>query len=294
MITTLWLKTFCTLVDVAHFTKTSEKLFMTQSGVSQHIKKLERQLGTALLIREGKSFSLTEAGSKLYLHGQELLKNTDELVSLIKEDDPLVGTVKISSPGSVGLKLYSHLLDLQECHPNLIIDYIFAPNSLVEQYVNERKINIGLVTELSNTSKLMKKEIALEPLVLVTHKEISTINWNTLMALGFISHPDAEHHANLLLKENFAQFEHVDKFRHKGFSNQISLILEPVSRGIGFTVLPLYAVKAFHKKEQIQMHPLENPVSEPLFLCTNHHAFETNRTKHIKVIIEDFLKGLLA
>lgn len=62
MINQVWLKTFCTLVEVGHFTKTAEKLFMTQSGVSQHIKKLELQLDVALLNRDGKSFILTDSG----------------------------------------------------------------------------------------------------------------------------------------------------------------------------------------------------------------------------------------
>ena len=53
MINLSWLKTFCTLADAEHFTKTAELLFMTQSGVSQHIKKLEQQLDTPLLIRDG-------------------------------------------------------------------------------------------------------------------------------------------------------------------------------------------------------------------------------------------------
>lgn len=48
MINTSWLRTFCTLVEVGHFTRTAERLHMTQSGVSQHIHKLEEQLGTEL------------------------------------------------------------------------------------------------------------------------------------------------------------------------------------------------------------------------------------------------------
>jgi DNA-binding transcriptional LysR family regulator len=40
-----WLKTFVTLIDTGHFTKTAEKLFMTQPGVSQHINKLENSCG---------------------------------------------------------------------------------------------------------------------------------------------------------------------------------------------------------------------------------------------------------
>ena len=69
MINPTWLKTFCTLADIGHFTQTAEVLFMTQSGVSQHIQKLENQLDTLLLIRNGKSFSLTDAGMKLHQQG---------------------------------------------------------------------------------------------------------------------------------------------------------------------------------------------------------------------------------
>ena len=69
MINPIWLHTFCTLVDVGHFTRSADKLHMTQSGVSQHIKKLELQLASELLVREGKSFNLTDAGKKVYRHG---------------------------------------------------------------------------------------------------------------------------------------------------------------------------------------------------------------------------------
>ena len=65
MINPVWLRSFCTLVDVGHFTRTAEKLHMTQSGVSQHVRKLEEQLGTALFIRTTRSISLTEAGRAL-------------------------------------------------------------------------------------------------------------------------------------------------------------------------------------------------------------------------------------
>lgn len=289
MINLSWLKTFCTLVDVNHFTQTADKLFMTQSGVSQHIKKLESQLDTALLLREGKSFSVTDAGMKLYEQGRELLQNTEDLTALIKEDEPLIGTVKIASPGSIGLKLYPHLLNIQQSQPKLIIDYIFAPNTQIEKNLVERKIDIGLVTERNQNHSLLYAEIALEPLVLVTAKSITAINWQTLTELGFINHPDAAHHANLLLGNNFSEFERIEQFKRQGFSNQIGLILEPISRGIGFTVLPLHAVNAFHQQEMINLHFLTKPISETLYLCSNRHTYETKRTQLVKSLITSFL-----
>lgn len=289
MINLLWLKTYCTLAELGHFTKTANVLYMTQSGVSQHIKKLEQQLDIALLLREGKSFTLTDAGLHLYQSGKQLLQASDDLAISIKQDEAYIGNIRISSPGSVGLKLYPHLLGIQQKHPELSLDYTFAPNSSIKTALIDRKIDIGLMTETSKTNKLTSQCIALEPLVLVTSNKITKINWQVLTKLGFILHPDVEHHANLLLSENFKEFEHIDQFTHKGFSNQISLILEPVSRNIGFTVLPLHAANAFHQQKLIRIQPLANPVSEGIYLCQNKNAFESTRNKQLKSIIIDFL-----
>ncbi len=262
---------------------------MTQSGVSQHIKKLEHQLDTLLLIRDGKSFSLTEAGIKLHLQGKYLLNSLIELETSVKLDEPFSGTVKIASSGSVGLKLYPYLLDVQQQHSNLVIDYSFAPNSDIEEKIADRKIDIGLLTEFSKVNHVVCKKIAVEPLVLVTSNKVKSVNWQQLLNLGFIFHPDAQHHAQLLLGKNFSAFEHIEQFDRKGFSNQISLILEPVSRGIGFTILPLHAVNAFHKQSHIRIHQLEHPVGESLYLCHNRQSFETKRNAYIKSVICNFI-----
>ncbi|MDX2367389.1 MAG: LysR family transcriptional regulator [Colwellia sp.] len=289
MINQVWLKTFCTLAEVGHFTQTADKLFMTQSGVSQHIKKLEQHLDISLLIRDGKSFSLTDAGNKLYQKGQDLLRSAEELENLIKHDEQYEGKIKVASPGSVGLKLYPYLLEVQQSYPKLIIDYIFAPNKDIEQNLADRKIDLGLMTQLSRISSLVSQKIAVEPLVLVTSNNVKSINWKKLINLGFISHPDAAHHGRLLLSKNFKEFEHIEQFTYKGVSNQISLILEPVSKGFGFTVLPLYAAKAFHHQDLIKIHQLKNSVSESLYLCFNRHSILANRTKFIKATVTDYL-----
>jgi DNA-binding transcriptional LysR family regulator len=290
MINQILLKTFCTLANVGHFTRTAEKLFMTQSGVSQHIKKLEKQLDSQLLFREGKTFSLTAAGFQLHQKGLELLRASDELEALIKQDKAYVGRVKIASPGSVGLKIYSHLLDLQQHHPELVIDFRFAPNKAIQQELADRTLDVALITELTNNSSLLSEKIAEEPLVLVTSDKIRSVNWQTLLELGFISHPDAEHHSRQLLSMNFTAFEHVEQFRCKGFSNQISLILDPVTRGFGFTVLPLFAVKAYPHQNAIKIHPLKTSVSENLYLCVNRHSTMSNRTQFIKSVVTDYLR----
>jgi len=181
------------------------------------------------------------------------------------------------------------LIDIQQRYPTLVIDYIFAPNKSIEHDLIERTIDLGIMTELSRSPHLQSYKIAIEPLVLVTSSNIEHISWQILTSLGFISHPDSEHHAQQLLSKNFAEFEHTSQFEHKGFSNQISLILEPVSRELGLTVLPLHAVNAFPKQSRIKIHPLKIPVNETLYLCQNKYSIETNRSKHIKNLLAELI-----
>ncbi|GGW79061.1 LysR family transcriptional regulator [Alteromonas halophila] len=240
---------------------------MTQSGVSQHIKKLEEQLGTPLLLRDGKQFSLSDAGRKLYQEGQQILQALSNVAQHIGDDPAFEGTVRIMSPGSLGLKLYPHLLDLQVYHPQLSVEYRFAPNHDIENGVVSGDADLGFVTRPSDSPLLHCQPIAQEQLLLVTPASVAVPHWQDLCALGFIDHPDGDYHASLLLQPNYPQYKGSKTFTRKGFSNQIGLILEPVSRGLGFTVLPAYAVAAFDKSAQIRTHTLTTPVSETIYYC---------------------------
>lgn len=260
-----WLNTFCVLVETKHFTKTAQRLYMTQAGVSQQIKKLENYLGIELIVREGKSFYLSDAGQTLYDKGKLLLSQIGILEESVRADDPFQGQVSLKTPGSVGLRLYSKLLQLQETHPGLIMDHRFAPNEEIVRDVVNNNIDIGLVTEKTRAPDVYFERLGNERLRLVTAKSVTSVSWETLKSLGFINHPDGAHHASLLLGANFAEFTDVNDFRCSGFSNQIGLILEPVIRELGFTVLPEYAIEQFPEKSQLSVHELAKPISEPLY-----------------------------
>ena len=293
MINPVWLRTFCTLVEVGHFTRTAEALHMTQSGVSQHVRKLEEQLGQLLLIRQGKSFSLTTAGDRLYQEGRKLILSLENLEQQVGLDPTHEGIVRIASPGSVGVKLYPQLLALQKCFPGLVIDYRFAPNSDIERLIADQKIDVGLMSSLSNLSEVNLRSVAEEALLLVTPADVLEPSWEQLTALGFIDHPDGAYHADQLLAVNYSEFQQSNQFKRSGFSNQINLILEPVSMGLGFTVLPSHAVKSFNAAHKLKTHQLENEVSEILYVATHTNKFLPNRVKTVITEIEKCLGDLL-
>lgn len=290
MINPVWLRSFCTLVEVAHFTRTAEQLNLTQSGVSQHVRKLEQQLGRSLLIRHGKQFTLTDAGERLYTEGRELIQSLSDLEQRVGEDSAFAGVVRVVSPGSVGLKLYPHLLDLQKQHAGLVIDYRFAPNTDVERLITDHKVDVGFMTSPSTLADICVTKIAEEELLLVTPAALTKPSWDQLIQFGFIDHPDGAHHARLLLGANYPEYQHINQLEKAGFSNQIHLILEPVSMGLGFTVLPRYAVEAFKKPKQIRIHRLSNRISETVYLGCHINKLMPRRVDTVIAEAKTWLK----
>ena len=61
-------RNFYWVANLHNFTKASEKLCVSQSAVSQSIKKLEAEIGCTLFDRSGKDLKLTDEGERLFLH----------------------------------------------------------------------------------------------------------------------------------------------------------------------------------------------------------------------------------
>ena len=58
--------TFLKIVETGSFSMAASVLHITQAAASNHIRKLETELGTQLLIRERNNLRLTAAGSRVY------------------------------------------------------------------------------------------------------------------------------------------------------------------------------------------------------------------------------------
>lgn len=71
------LETFVQVANLKSFSKASEKLFITQPTVTNHIQNLEKELGTLLIDRFGKRITLTDAGNLLYKYAINILNSCE-------------------------------------------------------------------------------------------------------------------------------------------------------------------------------------------------------------------------
>lgn len=79
------IKYFVAVVDHHSFTKAAEECAISQSAISQQIQTLESELDATLIVREKRSFSLTQAGIYFYMKGKELLKTVEEVKKETKD-----------------------------------------------------------------------------------------------------------------------------------------------------------------------------------------------------------------
>ncbi|OEF23599.1 LysR family transcriptional regulator [Vibrio rumoiensis] len=296
MLNPVWLHTFKTLVDVGHFTKTSDKLFMTQPGVSQHIQKLEAACGYDLLIRHNKTFELTEQGQHVYAYAQQLLKNEKDLLDSLNIDDPYQGCIKLSCSGSLALSLFPKLLELQKQNPKLVINVEVAPNQKILHDVQQGNLDLGIVTHKPQESFFEIETLGAESLCLVLPKAFSNthITIEQLQSLGMVRHPDANHYLSLYLNRcgdpNWQDLE-TDKIKTVCYINQLSQILLPVAKGIGFTVLPKSAVDSFYQLDDITVHQPTKQVTETLYCISKRHKPQTQRLGMIIAQLHKWLRN---
>jgi DNA-binding transcriptional LysR family regulator len=143
------LKTFVAVGKLLHFARAAEALHSTQPGVTQHIARLEAQLGVQLFHRSKRSVSLTEAGQTLLRHASQMLALAERM-----QDEARAFAEGYGGQLSVGLSsviLHSALperIDLfRRNHPLIRVDPVVESADRLCELIDARLVDV-LVTTL--------------------------------------------------------------------------------------------------------------------------------------------------
>ncbi|QUS36763.1 LysR family transcriptional regulator [Falsirhodobacter algicola] len=264
MLNAQWIETFVTLCETGHFTRTAERLNMTQPGVSQQLRKLEEQVGQPLISRDGKRFVPTPAGEAVLRLGHDRRRQEQALRAALSVDDPHVGEVTLACSGSLAMLLYPQLLALMAEAPDLVIRLEAAPQARVQDGVLTGAFDLGIADHAPAHPRLEGQRAGTDELCLVLPAGQSAERFADLQARGFVDHPDGAAYAEALLPANFPDYRGHPRVR--SFINQIGQIPEPVARGIGYTILPRSGVEAFARRDRLAVAALSHPVRHDLWL----------------------------
>ena len=92
----LQLKYFCSAAETENFSKTAQKYRVPVSNISQTVKRLEKELGVSLFVRQKNKITLSDEGRIFYEYAKEALLSLDKAKNTLSGlDGKISGEIKI-------------------------------------------------------------------------------------------------------------------------------------------------------------------------------------------------------
>jgi len=188
------LEVFLTVAREHRFSRAAEKLFRTQSAVSQTIRKLEVELGEALFDRSSREGVLTDAGKVLVEYAEKLLNLRSEAAeSLVELRELQKGKLVIAANEFTALYLLPVLAEFRRLHPMIKITVQRALGSHIPDDVLRYRAEFGVLSYEPQEPSLHSVVVYLDELVFVvppkhplaSAKEVSI---RQLGAESFVAH----------------------------------------------------------------------------------------------------------
>src|SRR5271154_1488674 len=141
------LEVFLAVAREHRFSRAAEKLYRTQSAVSQTIRKLEDELGEALFDRSSREGVLTDAGQVLYEYAEKLLNlRQDAHESLAELRELQKGKLVIAANEFTALYLLPVLAEFRRLHPMIKITVQRALGSRIPDDVLQHSAELGVLS----------------------------------------------------------------------------------------------------------------------------------------------------
>lgn len=142
------LRWFQQIADGVTMTEVSEIEFITQSGVSRALHRLEREVGTELLRKTGRNLRMTLAGAAFKKHVDALLHQLDDGLAAVDQlIDPETGIVTLASQLSLGTWLIPDLISsFRMTHPDVRFELQQVRDELTTSVLQDGRLDLEITT----------------------------------------------------------------------------------------------------------------------------------------------------
>lgn len=137
---------FAYVVREGSFSAAAQRLGVTQSTITQHVAKLERQVGSLLLLRNRDGVTLTRTG-------EEFFELADRLVALdISISERLDGFEAMQKGhlkiiANAPLPAIKAISMFRQAYPDVEIDFALHAWTTATRLLRERRADVGLITD---------------------------------------------------------------------------------------------------------------------------------------------------
>src|ERR1700756_2184184 len=162
------LEVFLTVARERRFSRAAEKLFRTQSAISQTIRKLELEIGEPLFDRSSREGVLTDAGRVLQEYAEKLLNlRQDAQEALVEMRELQKGNLAIAANEFTALYLLPVLAEFRRLHPAIRISVKRALGSRIPDDIVKHNVELGVLSYDPPEPQLQSTVVYLDELAFV-------------------------------------------------------------------------------------------------------------------------------
>lgn len=138
------LRYFVTLAEELHFGRAAAREHIVQSGLSQQLQRLERELGVRLLERTTHHVQLTAAGSALLVEARQILAHVDRAAVVAQRAAGSAPMLRVGIVDASYDSMPKILGDVRDQYPDLEIHEIEAGVPAQFRMLADGRLDVGL------------------------------------------------------------------------------------------------------------------------------------------------------
>ena len=284
------LRYFVEVVQAKSFTKAAERVRVAQPALGFQVRKLEDELGSALLVRHSRGVKTTEAGDALLKHAHAILRQIElakqEVIDLA---GPPRGPLALGVTPTASALLATRIV--QQCgetFPGIALNLVEGLSEDVMKWLDEGRIDLGFTYNPTAIKGIESKPLLIEDLFYISPTEddvgAEKIALAKLRNRSLIL-PSRPHGTRILVERAAEQQGIVIQVSCE--VDSVATVRELVEAGIGATILPLGAVQDAVRSGRLHAVRIARPrISRTLHLAWSSRSAQTNAALVVCDIID--------
>jgi LysR family hydrogen peroxide-inducible transcriptional activator len=235
------------LADHKHFGRAAAASFVSQPTLSTQIRKLEEELGVALVERAPRRVMLTPIGRDIAERARRVIAEVDQMAEVARRSqDPEAGTVRLGLFPTLAPYLLPHVLPaVRQRFPRLELLLVEEKTDQILARLRDGRLDAGVLALPVHDDQLHVEPLFDEPFLLAVPRDHALAGRDSLR-LGELDHQ----HLLLLEEGHCLRDQALDVCRMSGADERdgfratsLETLRQMVASGVGITLLPVLAVQ---------------------------------------------------
>lgn len=288
------------LAEARHFGRAAEACHVSQPTLSTQIRKLEDELGVALVERAPRHVMLTPAGVDIAARARRVLSEVEQMRETARRtSDPEAGTVRLGLFPTLGPYLLPHVVPrIRARFPRLELLLVEEKTETVLHMLRDGRLDAAVLA-LPLHEDWLETEFLFEEPFLLAVPEGHALSHRHDLQLAELS----DQHL-LLLEEGHCLRDQALEVctlagagEKEGFrATSLETLRQMVAAGVGVTLLPMLAVKPpVSPSENIRLIAFRDPPpSRQMAMVWRRSSAMSDFLRQLAGVLRDLPPGLLA